>query len=75
MTAVPSDLLSPKGPPGRELGSPALLIDRVSKSFVVGRSRPPVAAVTDVSMRLERGDIHGVLGPLGGAEAVKQTTA
>jgi ABC-2 type transport system ATP-binding protein len=48
---------------------PALLIDRVSKSFVVGRSRAPVAAVTDVSMRLKRGDIHGVLGANGSGKS------
>jgi ABC-2 type transport system ATP-binding protein len=48
---------------------PALLIDSVSKSFVVGRSRAPVAAVTDVSMRLKRGDIHGVLGANGSGKS------
>ena len=61
--------------PGRSTGSdlapaaPALLIDRVSKSFNVGRSRAPVEAVTDVSMRLERGDIHGVLGANGSGKS------
>ena len=44
---------------------PALLIDRVSKSFVVGRKRKPVAAISNVSMRLERGDVHGILGAIG----------
>ena len=41
------------------VGVPALLIDGVSKRFVVGRNKKAVAAITDVSMRLERGDIHG----------------
>jgi len=69
VTAVPIADLLPKGPPGPEPASPALLIDRVSKSFNVGRSRAPVAAVTDVSMRLERGDIHGVLGANGSGKS------
>ena len=45
--------------------APALLIESVSKSFVVGRARKPVDAITDVSMRLERGDVHGILGANG----------
>jgi ABC-2 type transport system ATP-binding protein len=69
VTAVPISDRLPKGPPGPELASPALLIDRVSKAFNVGRSRAPVAAVTDVSMRLERGDIHGVLGANGSGKS------
>jgi len=48
---------------------PALLIDGVSKSFVVGRKRKPVAAITDVSMRLERRDIHGILGANGSGKS------
>ncbi len=48
---------------------PALLIERVSKSFVVGRARKPVAAITDVSMRLERGDVHGILGANGSGKS------
>ena len=50
-------------------GVPALLIDRVTKRFVVGRAKKPVAAITDVSMRLERGDIHGVLGANGSGKS------
>ncbi|HET9084326.1 MAG TPA: ABC transporter ATP-binding protein [Candidatus Limnocylindrales bacterium] len=49
--------------------SPALLIDGVSKSFVVGRARKPVDAITDVSMRLERGDVHGILGANGSGKS------
>jgi len=48
---------------------PALLIEGVSKSFKVGRKRKPVAAITDVSMRLERGDIHGILGANGSGKS------
>jgi ABC-2 type transport system ATP-binding protein len=48
---------------------PALLIEGVSKAFVVGRKRKPVAAITDVWMRLERGDIHGILGANGSGKS------
>jgi ABC-2 type transport system ATP-binding protein len=41
---------------------PALLIEGVTKRFTVGRGKRPVAAITDVSLRLERGQIHGILG-------------
>ena len=50
-------------------GVPALLIDGVSKRFVVGRAKKPVAAIADVSMRLERGDIHGILGANGSGKS------
>jgi ABC-2 type transport system ATP-binding protein len=49
--------------------TPALLIERVSKSFEVGRKRKPVAAITDVDLRLERGDIHGILGANGSGKS------
>ena len=48
---------------------PALLIESVSKSFVVGRKRKPVAAITDLSMRLERGEMHGILGANGSGKS------
>jgi ABC-2 type transport system ATP-binding protein len=48
---------------------PALLIDGVSKSFVVGRKGTPVAAITDVNLRLERGEIHGILGANGSGKS------
>jgi ABC-2 type transport system ATP-binding protein len=48
--------------------APALLIERVSKSFVVGRGKT-VAAIADVSMRLERGDMHGILGANGSGKS------
>src|SRR5687768_18476240 len=44
-------------------------MEGVSKSFVVGRKRKPVAAISDVSLRLERGDIHGVLGANGSGKS------
>ena len=48
---------------------PALLIDGLSKSFVVGRKSTPVAAITDVNLRLERGEIHGILGANGSGKS------
>lgn len=55
--------------PGAPPGTPALLIEHVTKTFVVGRGKAPVQAVTDVSMRLDRGDIHGVLGANGSGKS------
>jgi ABC-2 type transport system ATP-binding protein len=55
--------------PGAAIQSPALLVEHVTKTFVVGRRKPPVEAVTDLSMRLERGDIHGVLGANGSGKS------
>ena len=58
----------------RPAGSPtakqtALLIDHVTKTFVVGRHKRPVTAIADVSMRLARGEIYGVLGANGSGKS------
>jgi ABC-2 type transport system ATP-binding protein len=53
----------------RPSGPPALLIEDVSKLFVVGRHKKPVVAISHVSLRLERGDIHGVLGANGSGKS------
>jgi len=50
-------------------GPPALLVDHVSKRFVVDRRKPPVVAIDDVSLRLERGAIHGILGANGSGKS------
>ncbi len=55
--------------PDRPAAVPALLIEDVSKRFVVSRKKPPVTAISHVSMRLERGDIHGVLGSNGSGKS------
>jgi len=60
-TGLPDDL--------RTAGPPALVIDGVSKRFVVGRKKKPVVAISDVSMRLERGDVQGVLGSNGSGKS------
>src|SRR5688572_27664340 len=49
--------------------TPALLIEGVTKRFVVGRKKKPVVAVSNVSMRLERGDIHGIRGANGSGKS------
>jgi ABC-type polysaccharide/polyol phosphate transport system ATPase subunit len=48
---------------------PALLIENATKRFVVGRKRKSVIAISRVSMRLERGDIHGILGANGSGKS------
>jgi ABC-2 type transport system ATP-binding protein len=48
---------------------PALLVDGVTKRFVVGRKRKPVTAIANVSLRLERGDIVGILGANGSGKS------
>lgn len=50
-------------------GPPALVIDRVTKRFVVGRKKKPVLAVDDVSMRIEHGEVYGILGANGGGKS------
>ncbi len=50
-------------------GVPALLADHVTKRFVVGRKRKPVIAVNDVSLRIPRGEIYGILGANGSGKS------
>ncbi len=50
-------------------GPPALLVEHVTKRFNVGRHKPPVLAIDDVSLRLERGAIHGILGANGSGKS------
>jgi ABC-2 type transport system ATP-binding protein len=66
-TIAPEQRPSPD--PVRPAGPPALLIEDVSKRFVVGRGKKPVIAIDHVSLRLERGDIHGVLGANGSGKS------
>jgi ABC-2 type transport system ATP-binding protein len=56
-------------PIGTPKGVPALLMDDVSKRFVIGRKKEPITAISHVSLRLERGDIHGVLGSNGSGKS------
>ncbi|HET9345078.1 MAG TPA: ABC transporter ATP-binding protein [Candidatus Limnocylindrales bacterium] len=64
--ARPADTV---GARAHEVAVPALVIDRVTKRFTVGRKRKPVTAISDVSLRLERGDIHGILGANGSGKS------
>jgi ABC-2 type transport system ATP-binding protein len=48
---------------------PALLVEGVTKRFQVGRKRKPVVAISNVSLRLERGDIIGILGANGSGKS------
>ena len=54
---------------GDHHGVPALLIEHVTKRFVVGRRRKPVTAVDDISLRIRRGEIYGVLGANGSGKS------
>jgi ABC-2 type transport system ATP-binding protein len=47
----------------------ALLVEAATKRFDVGRGKPPVMAVDAVSLRLERGEILGVLGANGSGKS------
>jgi ABC-2 type transport system ATP-binding protein len=54
-------------PPAGE--QPALLIDRATKRFIVGRKKKAVVAVNDVSMSIRRGEIYGILGANGSGKS------
>ena len=48
---------------------PALLVEHVTKRFMVGRKKRPVTAINDASLRIERGEIYGVLGANGSGKS------
>jgi ABC-2 type transport system ATP-binding protein len=48
---------------------PALLVDHVTKRFNVARTKRPVIAINDVSLRLERGGTIGILGANGSGKS------
>jgi len=52
-----------------DLAVPALLVEGVTKRFVVGRRKRPVTAIADVSLRLERGGTVGILGANGSGKS------
>ncbi|HEX7491376.1 MAG TPA: ABC transporter ATP-binding protein [Candidatus Limnocylindrales bacterium] len=63
------------GPIGTFAGRPetkpgtALLVEHVTKRFKVDRRKPPVVAVEDVSIRMDRGEIYGLLGANGSGKS------
>ncbi|HEX5241104.1 MAG TPA: ABC transporter ATP-binding protein [Candidatus Limnocylindrales bacterium] len=52
-----------------EAAVPALLVEGVTKRFVVGRRKRPVTAIANVSLRLERGGTIGILGANGSGKS------
>ena len=48
---------------------PALLVEGVTKRFQVGRSKRPVLAISNVSLRLERSGVVGILGANGSGKS------
>jgi ABC-2 type transport system ATP-binding protein len=53
----------------RPTGPAALVVDRVTKRFRVNRRKPPVTAVDDVSLEIQRGEIYGLLGANGSGKS------
>ena len=47
----------------------AVLVEHLTKSFVVGRRKKPVIAINDVSLIIRRGEIYGVLGANGSGKS------
>jgi ABC-2 type transport system ATP-binding protein len=68
---IPAADPSPATEPGpaKVPSVPALLVDHVTKRFQVSRKRPPVTAIADVSLRLERGSTVGILGANGSGKS------
>jgi ABC-2 type transport system ATP-binding protein len=61
---------APSRPAIRPIPGPAaLLVDHATKRFRVDRRKPPVVAVDDVSLRIGRGDIYGLLGANGSGKS------
>ncbi len=63
--------MTPEGGPtvSANGGVPALLVEHVTKRFIVGRRKKPVVAIDDVSLRIERGEIYGILGANGSGKS------
>ena len=64
--------VSPAKPAGAhpiDAAAPALLVEGATKRFAVGRAKRPVLAINDVSLRLERGGIVGILGANGSGKS------
>ncbi len=66
---APVPVMHARPAPKRPAGPPALHLEGVSKTFVVGRKKKPVVAIADVSLRVERGEIYGVLGANGSGKS------
>jgi ABC-2 type transport system ATP-binding protein len=61
---------APSRPAVRPVTGPAaLIVDHATKRFRVDRRKPPVLAVDDFSVRIERGEIYGLLGANGSGKS------
>ncbi len=72
IAALQSDLMPVSDRPLVQLlpgGPAALLVEHVTKRFKVDRRKPPVVAVDDVSIRMDRGEIYGLLGANGSGKS------
>jgi ABC-2 type transport system ATP-binding protein len=67
----PAPAAAPIASPTLQPGPAALNIEHLSKHFVVGgrNKRKKVVAVNDVSLRIERGEIYGLLGANGSGKS------
>jgi len=65
----PMARLVPRQRPIDRDGMPALLVEHLTKRFVVGRKKKPVIAVNDVSLRIPKGEIYGILGANGSGKS------
>ena len=68
-TFAPERLAVPAEAQSLEATVPALLVEGVTKRFIVGRKKKPVLAIDNVSLRLERGGVFGILGANGSGKS------
>jgi ABC-2 type transport system ATP-binding protein len=68
VTADPPRATARLGPPpvGEQ---PALMLERATKRFIVGRKKKAVVAVNEVSLSIRRGEIYGILGANGSGKS------
>jgi len=69
MTDDRSPSWAPVNRPNGTADQPALVVEHVTKRFRLDRRKPPLVAIADVSMRLERGEIRGILGANGSGKS------
>ncbi len=68
-TLADAPVETPAARPLRADGPAALIVEHVSKRFRPGRKKKLVTAVDDVSLRVERGEVYGILGANGGGKS------
>jgi ABC-2 type transport system ATP-binding protein len=60
---------APQPAVARSQAPTAVIVEHLTKRFVVGRKKKPVVAVNDVSLTIARGEIYGVLGANGSGKS------